>query len=185
MRQYKNGAANSPLVIGHRGACGYLPEHTLASYRLAIEMGVDFIEPDLVLTRDNRLIARHDNELSLTTDVAQHREFADRYTTKQVDGMQRAGWFCEDFELSEIKTLRSRWSSADNPEWPDPDEAILGIPTLEEIIALVKEEETTGGLSIGIYPETKYPTYYAFEGGYLDGSPIRQSIGWPVAMQAE
>jgi glycerophosphoryl diester phosphodiesterase len=176
MRQLQKGLHNSPLLIGHRGACGYLPEHTLASYRLAIEMGVDFIEPDLVLTRDQRLIARHDNELSLTTDVAQHPEFADRYTTKQVDGMQRTGWFCEDFELSEIKTLRSRWSNAENLEWSDPDETTLGIPSLEEIIALVREEERMHGLNIGIYPETKYPTYYAFEGIHLDGSPIRQSI---------
>ncbi|MES9975780.1 glycerophosphodiester phosphodiesterase family protein [Candidatus Thiodiazotropha sp. LNASS1] len=169
-------AADRPLVIGHRGACGYLPEHTLASYRLAIRMGVDFIEPDLVLTRDHRLIARHDNELSLTTDVAQHPEFADRYTTKQVDGMQREGWFCEDFELSEIKTLGIRWSDPDSREWRELNEAELGIPTLEEVIALVRQEELAHGLKIGIYPETKYPTYYAFEGGYLDGSPIHKSI---------
>ncbi|MEW8028057.1 MAG: glycerophosphodiester phosphodiesterase family protein [Candidatus Thiodiazotropha sp.] len=176
MKRLERVADNIPLVIGHRGACGYLPEHTLASYRLAIEMGVDFIEPDLVLTRDHRLIARHDNELSLTTDVAQHREFADRYTTKLVDGMHRVGWFCEDFELSEIKTLRSQWSASGSHESSEQDEAAIDIPTLEEIIALVREEEAARGLRIGIYPETKYPTYYAFEGAYLDGSPIQQSI---------
>jgi glycerophosphoryl diester phosphodiesterase len=170
-------AADAPLVIGHRGACGYLPEHTLASYRMAIGMGVDFIEPDLVLTKDQRLIARHDNELSLTTDVARRREFVHRFTTKLVDGVQRKGWFCEDFELSEIKALRVLDSYPDRHGSLEMDEAELRIPSIEEVIALVREEEARSGSRIGIYPETKIPTYYARNGCYLDGSPIHQSIG--------
>ncbi|WP_316368393.1 glycerophosphodiester phosphodiesterase family protein [Candidatus Thiodiazotropha sp. CDECU1] len=166
-----------PLVIGHRGACGYLPEHTLASYRLAIGMDADFIEPDLVLTRDGRLIARHDNELGCSTDIAQHPEYADRYTTKLVDGMQRQGWFCEDFELAEIKRLACVCNQADSYRLADSDPGPLPIPTLEEILALVRDEENKSGLKVGIYVETKLPTYYAMDGHYLDGTPIRKSIG--------
>jgi glycerophosphoryl diester phosphodiesterase len=177
MKRLVQGVDANPLVIGHRGACGYLPEHTLASYRMAIEMGVDFIEPDLVLSRDHRLIARHDNELSLTTDVAQRREFRHRFTTKLVDGVQRKGWFCEDFELSEIKALRVLHNHPARHGSQDMDEGELGVACFEEIIALVREVEARRGLRIGIYPETKIPTYYAHEGSYLDGSPIRQSIG--------
>ncbi|MES9971302.1 MAG: glycerophosphodiester phosphodiesterase family protein [Candidatus Thiodiazotropha sp.] len=177
MKRLLAGEEIRPLVIGHRGACGYLPEHTLASYRLAIEMGADFIEPDLVLTRDGRLIARHDNELGCTTDIAHHPEFADRYTTKLVDGMRRRGWFCEDFDLAEIKRLTCIWSQADGLPLPGADPGLYPIPTLEEILALVRDEEKRSGLKIGIYPETKLPTYYAMEGCYLDGAPIRQSIG--------
>src|SRR5687768_5973845 len=97
-----------PIVIAHRGASGYRPEHTLAGYTLAIEMGADFIEPDLVLTRDGVLVARHENEISGTTDVAQHPEFADRRTTQWIDGQSVSGWFTEDFTLDELKTLRAR-----------------------------------------------------------------------------
>ena len=96
-----------PLVIGHRGASGYRPEHTLASYRLAIRMGADYIEPDLVSTKDGVLVARHENEIGGTTDVADHPEFADRRTTKTIDGKQVTGWFTEDFTLAELKTLRA------------------------------------------------------------------------------
>src|SRR5262245_2154517 len=97
-----------PLVIAHRGASGYRPEHTLAAYELAIEMGADFIEPDLVSTKDGILIARHENEISETTDVANHPEFASRRTAKRIDGVEVTGWFTEDFTLAEIKTLRAR-----------------------------------------------------------------------------
>lgn len=96
-----------PLVIGHRGASGYRPEHTLASYRLAAEQGADFIEPDLVITKDGVLVARHENEISGTTDVASHPEFASRKTTKVIDGVSLTGWFTEDFTLRELKTLRA------------------------------------------------------------------------------
>src|SRR6185295_14365988 len=98
----------SPIVIGHRGASGYRPEHTLASYQLAINLGADFIEPDLVSTRDGRLVARHENDISGTTDVASHPEFASRRATKVIDGVTITGWFTEDFTLAEIKTLRAR-----------------------------------------------------------------------------
>src|SRR5690349_20362353 len=100
--------ANRPIVIAHRGASGYRPEHTLASYELAIEMGADFIEPDLCITRDGVLIARHENELSRTTDVADRPDFQERRTRKTVDGAELEGWFVEDFTLAEIKTLRAR-----------------------------------------------------------------------------
>ena len=97
----------SPLVIAHRGASGYVPEHTLGAYALAVMMGADYVEPDLVMTRDGKLVARHDNELGLTTDVAQHPEFADRKRTQKVDGVELTGWFSEDFTLAELKTLRA------------------------------------------------------------------------------
>ena len=97
----------SPLVIGHRGASGYRPEHTLASYELAVRMGADYIEPDLVITQDGVLVARHEPEISGTTDVASHPEFAGRHTTKMVDGTSVTGWFTEDFTLAELRTLRA------------------------------------------------------------------------------
>ncbi|HCF25989.1 MAG TPA: glycerophosphodiester phosphodiesterase, partial [Cyanobacteria bacterium UBA11049] len=97
-----------PIVIGHRGASGYRPEHTLASYELAIALGADYIEPDLVSTKDGVLIARHENEISGTTDVATRAEFSDRKTTKVIDGVEVTGWFTEDFTLAEIKTLRAK-----------------------------------------------------------------------------
>ena len=100
--------ARLPIVIGHRGASGYRPEHTLAAYQLAIDMGADYIEPDLVSTKDGVLVARHENEISGTTDVADHPEFADRRTTKTIDGVAITGWFTEDFTLAELKTLRAK-----------------------------------------------------------------------------
>src|SRR4030095_7720479 len=100
--------AQLPIVIGHRGASGYRPEHTLASYELAIEMGADYIEPDLVSTKDHVLVARHENDITATTNVADHAEFADRKTTKVIDGVTIAGWFTEDFTLAELKTLRAK-----------------------------------------------------------------------------
>ncbi|WP_286134084.1 glycerophosphodiester phosphodiesterase family protein, partial [Erythrobacter donghaensis] len=101
-------AANGPIVIAHRGASGERPEHTLGSYALAIDQGADFIEPDLVSTKDGVLVARHENEISETTDVAAHPEFADRKTTKTIDGQSLTGWFTEDFTLAELKTLRAK-----------------------------------------------------------------------------
>ena len=99
---------NAPIVIAHRGASAHRPEHTLAAYELAIELGADFIEPDVVATRDGRLVARHENEISGTTDVASRPEFADRRTAKEVDGRAKEGWFTEDFTLAELRTLRAR-----------------------------------------------------------------------------
>ncbi|GET37790.1 glycerophosphodiester phosphodiesterase [Microseira wollei] len=146
-----------PIVIGHRGASGYLPEHTLAAYELAIDMGADFIEPDLVSTKDGVLIARHENEISATTDVANRPEFANRKTTKVVDGVSITGWFTEDFTLAEIKTLRAKQN------FPFRDQSFNGlyeVPTLQEIIDLAKRKSIETGRTIGIYPETKHPTYF-------------------------
>lgn len=146
-----------PIVIAHRGASGYRPEHTLAAYRLAIRQGADFIEPDLVSTADGHLVARHENEIGGTTDVADRPEFADRYTTKVIDGRTISGWFTEDFTLAELKTLRARERipdiRPDNTRY-DGQEAI---PTLQEVIDLVRRE---GRGRVGIYPETKHPTYF-------------------------
>ncbi len=146
-----------PLIIAHRGASGYRPEHTLASYELAIGMGADFIEPDLVSTRDGILIARHENEISETTDVAAHPEFASRKTTKQIDGHEVTGWFTEDFTLAEIKTLRAKERLRfRNQSFNGQFE----VPTFAEVIALAKRRSAETGRTIGIYPETKHPTYF-------------------------
>ncbi|MBE9137837.1 esterase-like activity of phytase family protein [Nodosilinea sp. LEGE 07088] len=161
-----------PLVIGHRGASGLRPEHTLAAYELAIEQGADFIEPDLVVTKDGVLVARHENEISGTSDVADRPEFADRQTTKIIDGTEFTGWFVEDFTLAELKTLRAKERipavRPDNTAFDGQFE----IPTLAEVIDLVKTVEAETGRVIGIYPETKHPTFLAKEGTFLDGTPI-------------
>jgi glycerophosphoryl diester phosphodiesterase len=140
-----------PTVIAHRGASGYRPEHTLASYELAIQMGADFIEPDLCITRDGVLIARHENELSRTTDVTDRAAFQDRRTRKLVDGVELEGWFAEDFTLAEVKTLRAR------QRFPFRDSSFNGqfeIATFEEALALARRH------GVGVYPETKHPTYF-------------------------
>ena len=161
-----------PIVIAHRGASGYLPEHTLEAYRLAIAQGADFIEPDLVPTRDGVLIARHENELSKSTDVAAHPEFAARNTTKRVDGVAVTGWFSEDFTLAEIKRLRAREAKPTvRPHNTRFDDA-FEIPTLAEVIALVQRDSARTGRPIGLYPETKHPTYFLHEGHHLDGALI-------------
>ena len=143
-----------PVLIGHRGASGYRPEHTLAAYELAIAQGADYIEPDLVSTRDGVLVARHENEIGGTTDVADHPEFADRRTTKVIDGRPVTGWFTEDFTYRELRTLRAKERlpqvRPDNTAY-DGDERI---PTLDEVIKLARRE------GVGIYPETKHPTYF-------------------------
>jgi glycerophosphoryl diester phosphodiesterase len=144
-------------VIGHRGASGHRPEHTLASYEMAADLGADFLEPDLVPTRDGVLIARHENEISETTDVADHPEFRGRRTTKRIDGRDVTGWFTEDFTLAEIKTLRARERLASRDHSFD---GRFEIPTFEEILALVRRKSTEMGRTIGVYPETKHPTYF-------------------------
>lgn len=146
-----------PLVIGHRGASGELPEHTLEAYQLAIRRGADFIEPDLVATSDGYLIARHEPNLINTTDVANRPEFVDRRTTKIVDGIAEEGFFASDFTLAEIKTLRAVMPQDFRTQ---AFNGVFQIPTLEEIIDLVKREEEITGRQIGIYPETKHPTYH-------------------------
>lgn len=161
----------APIVIGHRGASGERPEHTLAAYKKAIADGADFIEPDLVVTKDGVLIARHEpmlavlnadgslNTTDTSTDVYKRPEFADRLTTKLVDGVSRTGWFAEDFTLAEIKTLNAieRLPALRGTEF---DNDGLKVPTLAEVIDLIKQVETETGRKIGIYPETKHPTYF-------------------------
>jgi glycerophosphoryl diester phosphodiesterase len=151
-----------PVVIAHRGASGERPEHTLEAYRLAIAQGADFIEPDLVMTRDAHLIARHENEISGTTDVAAHPEFAARRTTKTIDGVKVSGWFTEDFTLAELKTLRARERL---PQLRAASAAAFdgkfAIPTLAEILELIADENKRIGRRIGIYPEIKHSTYFA------------------------
>lgn len=149
-----------PIVIAHRGASGYLPEHTLAAYAVAMLHGADYIEPDLVMTRDGRLIARHDNVLDLTTDIAEHAAFAGRRATKEVDGVPVTGWFSEDFTLAEIKQLRANERIPEVRPANARFDRQFEIPTLEEIIALLKAHEQALGRRIGIYPETKHPTYF-------------------------
>lgn len=165
-----------PIVIAHRGACGHRPEHTLAAYRLAIGQGADFIEPDLVPTRDGVLVARHENELSGSTDVASHPEFADRRCRKRIDGVEREGWFCEDFLLAELRTLRAREPLPGLRPASAAYDGQFGIPTLAEILALVRQAEAEGRV-VGLYPETKHPTWFAREGRHLDGTPIARSLG--------
>jgi glycerophosphoryl diester phosphodiesterase len=153
----------SIVVIGHRGASGERPEHTLESYRLAIEEGADYIEPDLVMTRDGVLIARHENEIGGTTDVAQHPEFAARRRTQIIDGETMTGWFTEDFTLAEIKTLRARERL---PELRPQNCAYDGrcmVVTFDEIMQLaVDSNRLRGGRPpIGVYPETKHPAHFA------------------------
>jgi glycerophosphoryl diester phosphodiesterase len=161
-----------PIVIGHRGASGERPEHTLAAYELAIEQGADFIEPDLVVTKDGVLIARHENEISGTTDVADRPEFADRQTTKIIDGAEFTGWFAEDFTLAELKTLRAKERIPDVRPGNTEFDGQFEVPTLAEVINLVKQVEAETGRIIGIYPETKHPTFLAKEGTFVDGTPI-------------
>ena len=143
------------IVIAHRGASGHRPEHTLESYALAVSQGADFIEPDLVITRDGVLVARHENEIGGTTDVADR--FLGRRATRWIDGRQVTGWFTEDFTLEELKTLRVRerlpFRSA---AW----DGQLEIPTLEEVLDLVTQLVQTTGRAIGLYPETKHPSYF-------------------------
>jgi glycerophosphoryl diester phosphodiesterase len=161
-----------PIIIAHRGASGYVPEHTLASYFLAIQQGADFVEPDLVSTRDGVLVARHENEIGGTTDVASHAEFADRRTTKVIDGVSIEGWFTEDFTLVELKTLRA---CERIPELRPANARFDGqfeIPTLDEILDLVHGADVVRAHSararhepaprrIGVYPETKHPSYFS------------------------
>jgi len=148
---------SAPLVIAHRGASGYRPEHTLESYALAIEFGADFIEPDLVATKDGHLVARHEPLLDMTTDVASRPEFAGRKTTKHLDGKPVTGYFASDFLLAEIKQLRAVQANAARSKEFD---GRFEIPTFEEILDLVARESQARGRTIGIYVETKHPAFH-------------------------
>ncbi len=149
------------IVIAHRGASGLRPEHTLAAYDLAIAQGADFIEPDLVLTKDGVFVARHENDITATTDVADHPEFAARHATKVIDGESHTGWFTEDFTLAELKTLRAKERLPQLRPGNTRYDGQFEVPTLAEIIALAKKRTAETGRVIGIYPETKHPSYFA------------------------
>src|SRR5690348_10714462 len=148
-------ASARPLVIAHRGASGYRPEHTLASYELAARMGADHLEPDLVTTRDNVLVARHEPEISGTTDVAAHPEFAHRWTTKLVDGRPLTGWFTEDFTLEELRSLRAVERLPGVRQRNTLYDGLFRIPTFTEILDLRARLSAELGREIGVYPETK------------------------------
>jgi glycerophosphoryl diester phosphodiesterase len=162
-----------PPVIGHRGAAGYRPEHTLASYELAIRLGVDVIEPDLVATKDGFLVVRHEPEISGTTDVARHPEFADRRTTKTVDGVPTTGWFVDEFTLRELRTLRA----VERIPQIRPHNALYDgrhrIPTFQEVLDLARRASREHGRRIGIAPETKHPTYFREQGRPLEPALVR------------
>ena len=159
---------DEPLVIAHRGASGYRPEHTLASYELAIRMGADYIEPDLVSTKDGVLVARHENEIGGTTDVADHPEFAGRRTTKTVDGRAVVGWFTEDFTLAELRTLRAKERLPAVRPANTRYDGRFQVPTLDEVLDLAARESRRRGVTIGVYPETKHPTYFSSIGLSLE-----------------
>ena len=148
------------IVIAHRGASSDRPEHTLAAYRLAIKQCADYIEPDLVSTRDHVLVARHENDIAGTTDVANHPEFADRQTTKVVDGNSMTGWFTEDFTLAELKTLRAKERIPDVRPGSSAYDGRFEVPTLEEVLDLARRSRTCKGRRVGVYPETKHPSYF-------------------------
>ena len=178
----------TPLVVGHRGASGYLPEHTLESYARAIELGADVIEPDVVVTKDGVLIARHEPNLTGTTNVSTKPEFASRKTTKKVDGADETGWFASDFTLAEIKTLGALITDAERPQQFN---GLYKVPTLQEIVDLVKARSAATGRQIAIYPETKHPTFHRQLGLPIEDKLIAmiQAAGWnsktaPVFVQS-
>jgi glycerophosphoryl diester phosphodiesterase len=164
---------DGPLVIGHRGASGYRPEHTLASYELAARMGADYVEPDLVSTKDGVLVARHENEISGTTDVASHPEFASRQTTKTIDGVSITGWFTEDFTLAELRTLRAKERLPAVRQRNTIYDGRFQIPTLQQVIDLSKRLSRELDRPIGIYPETKHPTYFQSIGLALEAPLVK------------
>jgi glycerophosphoryl diester phosphodiesterase len=176
--------SRQPIVIAHRGASGYVPEHTLAAYALAIEMGADYIEPDLVMTKDGVLVARHENEISGTTDIADHPEFASRKTQKTIDGVQVEGWFSEDFTFLELTTLRARERLPRVRAASGRLDGFFRIPAFTEVLDLVRgadfrfgaqeEREKANCRRVGVCPETKHPTYFAGIGLAMEELLVRQ-----------
>lgn len=154
-----------PIVIAHRGASGERPEHTLAAYEKAIDQGADYIEMDLVATSDMILVARHENELSDTTDVGAREEFADRKRSKTIDGRLVSGWFAEDFTLAELRTLRAKERLPALRPGNARFDGLHAIPTFAEIVQLVRAKEAESGRTIGLYPELKHPTFLLQEAG--------------------
>ncbi|HEX8615353.1 MAG TPA: glycerophosphodiester phosphodiesterase [Telluria sp.] len=165
-----------PTVTGHRGASALRPEHTLASYQKAIEDGADVVEPDLVATKDGVLVARHENEISGTTNVAAMPQFAARKATKTIDGIAVTGWFTEDFTLAELKTLRAKERIPANRPLNAAYDGQFEVPTLQEVIDLVKKESGARNKTIGIYPETKHPTYFKKIGLPLEKRLVDQLV---------
>ncbi len=163
------------LVIGHRGASGHRPEHTLAAYRLAIRQCADFIEPDLVSTSDGVLVARHEPEIGGTTDVADHPEFADRRTTKQLDGAAVTGWFTEDFTYAELRTLRAKERIPETRPANTRYDGRFPVPTFDQVLDLARSKRTCDGHPVGVYPETKHPTYFDQAGLSLE-EPMLASL---------
>lgn len=178
--------AKRPIIIGHRGASGHRPEHTLESYTLAIEQGADYIEPDLVATKDGVLIARHENEIGSTTDVAE--KFANRKRTVNIDGEPVTGWFTEDFTIAEIRTLRAKERLASRSQAFNGQ---FAIPTFEQVVALAKSKSSALGRPIGVYPETKHPSHFMRMGLPLEERVVAvlDAQGWntseaPVFIQS-
>ena len=179
-KKHKPLKENKPLVIGHRGASGFVPEHTLQSYKLAIKLGADYVEPDLVMTKDHVLIARHEpilgdsdpNTTGDSTNVGEHPEFASRETTRTLDGVPTKGFWAQDFTLAEIKTLGARQTRGGRPTQFNGQ---FKVPTLQEIINLVKRRSHKLGRRIGIYPETKHPTFHDSQGLSLE-EPLVQTL---------
>jgi glycerophosphoryl diester phosphodiesterase len=168
-----HGHRAEPLVIGHRGASGYRPEHTLEAYRLAIAQCADFVEPDLVPTKDGVLVARHENEIGGTTDVAHRPEFAARRATKVIDGTTTTGWFTEDFTLAELKTLRAKERLPTVRPANTAYDGLYEVPTLQEVLDLARRSRTCDGDRVGVYPETKHPTYFDSIGLSLEEPLVR------------
>lgn len=177
VQAFKTLAGTQPLVVAHRGASGYLPEETLEAYQMAIDMGADVIEPDLISTKDGVLIARHDPNLAYSTDVASHPEFADRKKTTTVDGEVQTGWFASDFTLAEIKTLGGISTDAERPQQYN---GLYKIATFQEIIDLAKAQSAKLSRTIAVYPETKNPSYHRELGLPLEGTLISMvnAAGW-------
>lgn len=184
--------AAAPIVIAHRGASGYVPEHTLAAYYLAMEQGAHFVEPDLVMTRDGVLVARHENEIAATTDVAARAEFAALRTRKTIDGEQVEGWFIEDFTLTELKTLRARERLPQLRPGNTRFDGMFEVPTLDELLSLVQavdwqrrmlaqQDGRPAPPPIGVYPETKHPSYFAELGLPMEAALVRTLQRWGYA----
>jgi glycerophosphoryl diester phosphodiesterase len=162
-----------PLVVGHRGASGYRPEHTLASYELAARLGADFIEPDLVITKDGVLVARHEPEIGGTTDVGSRPEFASRKRTVSLDGVAVTGWFTHDFTLAELKTLRAVERIPQLRQHNTLYNGRFAVPTFQEVLDLRKRLSRELDREIGVFPETKHPTYFRRLGLELEAPLVR------------
>jgi glycerophosphoryl diester phosphodiesterase len=188
LAQEKTLTGERTIVVAHRGASGYLPEHTLEAYKMAIDMGADFIEPDLVVTKDGVLIARHEPMLSGTTNVADLPQFASRKTTRKVDGVDTTDWFAGDFTLAEIKQLRAKQAMSDRDQSKNGQ---YQVPTLQEVIDLAKKEAGARGRTVGIAPETKHSTFHAALGLPIEDRlvTVLKEAGWaeassPVVIQS-